>query len=264
MSTIDAITQTSNLTAASASDTSNNLESVMGKEDFLMLLVAQLQNQDPLNPDEPTEFTAQLAQFSSLEQLFTLNDSMESLVDSNNSANRLSSLSTIGKEVVYYSGSFEYTGDPVEIGYQLDGAASEVTISLQHNGTTVATLSGEERTAGNHFLTWDGTTDSGAVAESGTYTIVLTAKASSGDSVGIAPVIKSEVTGVDLDGEDGGTLITKTGEIAFNEILGVYDVGSDAESTEEDETDVQDEVTETLETVETVAEIADDVSEIVE
>ncbi len=47
-------------------------DTVMGKEDFLMLLVAQLQNQDPLSPDDPTEFTAQLAQFSSLEQLTSL------------------------------------------------------------------------------------------------------------------------------------------------------------------------------------------------
>jgi len=269
MSSIDAITSSSNYTAASATDTSNSLESVMGKEDFLMLLVAQLQNQDPLNPDEPTEFTAQLAQFSSLEQLFTLNDSMQTLVDSNNSANRMSTLGTIGKEVVYYSGSFDYTGEPVEIGYQLDGPASNVSISLQKNGTTVATLNGEELTAGNHFLTWDGTTDSGAFPENGTYTIVLTAKAASGDSVGIAPIVKSEVTGVDLDGDNGGTLLTKAGEISFNEILGVYDIGSDADSTastgSEEETDVVEEtLTDIEETADTVADITDTVSEIVE
>ena len=268
MSTIDAVTTTSNYTAAAASDTSSGLEAAMGKEDFLMLLVAQLQNQDPLNPDEPTEFTAQLAQFSSLEQLFTLNDSMEALVESNNNANQMSSLGTIGKEVVYYSGSFEYTGEPVEIGYQLDGIASEVTLELQRNGTTVATLTGEELAAGNHYLTWDGTTTSGAVAESGTYTIALTAKAASGETVAAAPIVKSEVTGVDLDGASGGTLITKMGEIAFNDILGIYEIGADADSSEEDdetseeaETDIVDE---TEETVETVADITDDISEIVE
>ena len=233
----------------------------MGKEDFLMLLVAQLQNQDPLNPDEPTEFTAQLAQFSSLEQLFTLNDSMEGLVASNNNANRMSTLGTIGKEVVYFSGSFDYSGEPVEIGYQLDGPASEVTISLQRNGTTVAKLSGEERTAGNHYLTWDGTTTSGAVAESGLYTIVLSAKAATGDSVAVAPIVRSEVTGVDLDGAEGGTLITKIGKISFNEILGVYEVSTPAGNSTDEETDPLDEV---AQTIDTVAEIADDVSEIVE
>ena len=58
-------------------DTSS--EDIMGKEDFLTLLVAQLQNQDPLDPDDASEFTSQLAEFSSLEQLQNLNDSMGEL-----------------------------------------------------------------------------------------------------------------------------------------------------------------------------------------
>ena len=68
---IDSINQAA--TASTGKSTAKkDDDAVMGKQDFLSLLVAQLQNQDPLNPDDPTEFTAQLAQFSSLEQLFTL------------------------------------------------------------------------------------------------------------------------------------------------------------------------------------------------
>ena len=54
-------------------------DAIMGKDDFLNLLVAQLQHQDPLNPLEGTEFTAQLAQFTSLEQLNNINSNLESL-----------------------------------------------------------------------------------------------------------------------------------------------------------------------------------------
>jgi len=213
------------------SNASDKNDALMGKEDFLMLLVAQLQNQDPLSPDDPTEFTAQLAQFSSLEQLFTLNESMENLVSSNASSDRLTTLNTIGKEVLYHGSKLNFSGEPVQFGYQLDGDASDVNITLQLKGSTVATIKGEDLTAGNHFITWDGLDYDGNPAAPGDYQIVLSASAVEGESVAAAPLIKSEVTGVDLTGEVGGILITKAGEVNFNNILGVYDPGRKAITT---------------------------------
>ena len=224
---IESLNQATSEEKKKSSSTSTK-DAVMGKEDFLMLLVAQLQNQDPLSPDDPTEFTAQLAQFSSLEQLFSLNEGMENMVNSNANSDRFATLNTIGKEVAYNGSGFDFTGAPVEIGYQLDGEASEVTISLQHNGQTIATIDGEELSTGNHFLTWDGQLSDGQSAPPGEYTIILEAKAAADQSVGVAPLVKSEVTGVDLEGDYGGTLITKAGDVAFNSILGVYEPGSRA------------------------------------
>jgi len=220
------------VTASSGQSTAKNKnDAIMGKQDFLTLLVAQLQNQDPLSPDDPTEFTAQLAQFSSLEQLFTLNDSTNSFVTSNVNSDRLSTLGTIGKDVAYSGSSFNFSGPPVELGYTLDAQATAVTLALQLDGVTVATLEGTDLSAGNHYLTWDGLTTDGAKAPSGKYKIVLQAKAASGESVAASPLIKSEVTGVDLGGESGGTLITKAGEVSFNSIIGVYDPGTSGGST---------------------------------
>lgn len=222
---IDSISQatTASTGTSSAKDTK---DAVMGKEDFLKLLVTQLQNQDPLNPDNPTEFTAQLAQFSSLEQLFSLNKSMDNLATSNANSDKFSTLGTIGKQVEYHSASVNFSGDPVKIGYQLDGQASNVTLSLQKDGVTVATLKGKELGAGSHFMTWDGQLQNNTTAPDGKYTIVLQAKAATEDSIAAAPLLRSEVTGVDLDGDNGGTLITKAGEVAFNSILGVYEADS--------------------------------------
>ncbi len=219
---IESINQATTASTAKSTAKSKD-ETVMGKQDFLTLLVAQLQNQDPLNPDNPTEFTAQLAQFSSLEQLFTLNESMTNMAAATANSDRLSTLGTIGKEVAYNGSTFNFTGEPVEIGYQLDGPASSVNLSLQLNGTTVTTLQGKELGEGNHYLTWDGLTKGGLPATSGKYTIVIEAKAATGETVAAAPLIKSEVTGVDLSGDSGGTLQTKAGEVAFTSILGVYD-----------------------------------------
>jgi flagellar basal-body rod modification protein FlgD len=236
-SSIEAINQAAGVNAAAAKTAAKSKDAVMGKQDFLMLLVAQLQNQDPLNPDDPTEFTAQLAQFSSLEQLFSLNEGMASLVAANQSSDRLSTLSTIGKEVAYHGSSINFSGEPVAIGYKLDGPAAAVDLTLRLNGANIATLSGKELTAGNHYLTWDGLTTDGKPAPVGKYTLVLTARAKTGESVAAAPLIRAEVTGVDLGGSGGGTLITTAGEVSFSGILGVYERGSRAASgTETDKT----------------------------
>ncbi len=251
-------------TSNSQSVAQSTKETAMGKEDFLSLLVAQLQNQDPLNPDDPTEFTAQLAQFSSLEQLFTLNESMNKFVESNANADRFTTLNTIGKDVAYHTGDFDYTAGSVEVGYTLDGVASEVNLSLQLNGATIATFKGTELGKGNHFFTWDGLTKDGNQAGAGNYKIVLQAKAENGESIGVAPLIKSEVTGVDLEGESGGVLITNAGEVAFNSILGVYEVSSSPQVAEQNSEESEDETSSLQNNLNTVADITNDVNNIVE
>ena len=243
--------------------------SVMGKEDFMMLLVAQLKNQDPLSPDDPTEFTAQLAQFSSLEQLYNINDSMESLAASNADSDRLSTLGTIGKDVAFAGDKTTFSGDPIELGYSLSDPASTVTISLQQDGATLATLNGSDLTKGNHFLTWDGLTDDGSPAPIGDYDIVIDAQSASETPILATPLIRSVVTGVDLAGSAGGTLVTLAGEVAFNKIIGVFDPGTSMAATspitdnkEKDEetnedTSVLDTASDPADTTETAAAVDD-------
>ncbi len=72
---------------------------ILGKDDFLNLLVTQLQHQDPLNPAESTEFTAQLAQFSSLEQLNNINDNLKNMELFQTSVTNSQAVSYIGKEI---------------------------------------------------------------------------------------------------------------------------------------------------------------------
>jgi flagellar basal-body rod modification protein FlgD len=255
---IDVIGQ-ANTGAVAAAQSEINSKTSMGKEDFLTLLVTQLQNQDPLNPDDPTEFTAQLAQFSSLEQLFTLNESMNDLVASNAASDKFATLNTIGKEIAYQSGSFDYSDGEQEIGYQLDGPATEVTVELQQNGTTITTLHGSELAKGNHFILWDGITDNDVQAPSGIYDIVISAKAVDGEGVAAVPLIRSEVTGVDLSAGTGGTLITRNGETDYTSILGIYNPGTRTVGMADGERE------ETADsTLDTVASFTEDVKEIIE
>ncbi|MGY3713916.1 flagellar hook assembly protein FlgD [Sutcliffiella cohnii] len=90
---------TSDLYIENIPTATNKQNDIMGKDDFLRLLIAQLQNQDPLNPMEDREFIAQMANFSTLEQMTNLNKSMESFVENQHMQNILSLQHYIGKEV---------------------------------------------------------------------------------------------------------------------------------------------------------------------
>lgn len=227
MSYIENITQSQATAAEGSSTKKSKTDDIMGKEDFLTLLVAQLKNQDPLNPDDPTEFTSQLAQFSSLEQLTNINESMENMAASNANSDRFATLQTIGKNVIYQDSGFSYNGqDGAQLGYKLDGEASEVTLSIKRNGSVIKVLNGTELSKGNHILNWDGLTETGATAERGTYTVSVSVKTADGSSIAASPLIQSQVTGVDLTGEFGGTLETQAGTVSFSSILGVYENNS--------------------------------------
>lgn len=200
---------------------------IMGKEDFLTLLVAQLKNQDPMNPDDPTEFTAQLAQFSSLEQLFNMNESMESLTSAQKQSDRFATMDLIGKTVSYQDGDFTIGAEgQTSIGYELDGLASSVTMFIKdESGTTVATIRPTEFAKGDHFVDWNGMNSDGEHVPAGNYKIMLQASAGKGEeSIAISPLVQSEVTGVDFNNATGDAIIyTLSGaEISSNAILAVY------------------------------------------
>lgn len=95
MSAIDGMTGTNTTTVPKQNITTK----AMGKDDFLKMLIAQLKNQDPTNPQQGTEFAAQLAQYSSLEQLTNLNETMTRQGLSNNKLIEAQAVNLIGKQI---------------------------------------------------------------------------------------------------------------------------------------------------------------------
>lgn len=96
---ISAVISDSTVVPNSAASDASGIQKGMGKEAFLKLLVTQLQNQDPLKPMEDKEFTAQLAQFSSLEEMKNISKSIDGLAASQSSSVKTSAVGFIGKEV---------------------------------------------------------------------------------------------------------------------------------------------------------------------
>lgn len=205
MSSINsAITQTNNEFSAAVAANSSTGNTEMGKESFLLLLVTQLKNQDPLNPTENTEFVSQLAQYSSLEQLMSLNEGMTSLTKATENQQMINATSYIGKEVAASGNSISKETDSEgkttvsTFRYALGSAISTGTISVYDSSNQLVyqeTLGA--KTAGTTYsFTWDGKNLKGAAAADGVYSVQLSALDADGKAVLSDQVVDGKVTGV--------------------------------------------------------------------
>jgi len=173
----------SNSVAAGLSAPKSN---VLGKDDFLNLLITQLQNQDPLNPTDSVEFTAQLAQFSSLEQLGNVNENLVELKNFQASINNSQAVSLIGKTITANGNFIHLTGDgPVNCDFSLDDDAALVVVNIYDStGEYVTAFEGNNLTAGPNTLYWNGMDKNGNRVADGNYTFEILAADANGRDVG--------------------------------------------------------------------------------
>jgi flagellar basal-body rod modification protein FlgD len=203
--------ETSSLSGVSGADatakTAAAASKTMDKEAFLTLLIAQLQHQDPLNPADSTEFTAQLAQFSSLEQLSNINENLESLKLYQASINNSQAVAFIGKEIVAKGNSVEVkSGRASDCEFDLSAAAKQATVSIYDaSGGFVADIELTGLKAGKQSVTWDGKDRSGNAVADGTYTFEVQAEGAGGEKLTATTYSRGTVTGITF--EDGITYL---------------------------------------------------------
>jgi flagellar basal-body rod modification protein FlgD len=199
-------------------------DTVLGKEDFLNLLIAQLQHQDPLNPMESTEFTAQLAQFSSLEQLSNVNTNLEALQSSQATLNNTQAVSFIGKSINVLGNSVRLeNGQADDIHFELMGNASEVMAYIYDaTGDFVTVLNGGAHSAGRYTLDWNGLDQEGNIVPDGEYRYELLATDLNGQPVEAATFMTATVSGVTFH-HGSAHLIAGGYEIPISDVIEVID-----------------------------------------
>jgi flagellar basal-body rod modification protein FlgD len=135
----------------------------LGQDQFLALLIAQLKNQDPLNPVDNGQFIAQLAQFSQLQETQQMATALNTFIQRQDISNNNGLVSLIGHSVSALGSSFSLTSDsPVPLSYTLAGNAANVTIQvLNAAGVPVRTLSAPGQSVGSQTVRWDGKDNSG-------------------------------------------------------------------------------------------------------
>lgn len=196
-------------------------DETMGKDAFLKLLVTQLENQDPLNPTENTEFVAQLAQFSSLEGIQNLNSSFGGMKGSMEALQEFGAASLIGKNAKAESSAFTYDGTPEKLGFSMESDAKSATLVITDpSGRAVKEIDLGPLEAGYHEAQWDGMNTAGTPAGTGLYTFSIDAKGADNKAVKSTNYISGPVKGVSLG--DSPSMYIDGIEIARDLVKEVY------------------------------------------
>jgi flagellar basal-body rod modification protein FlgD len=174
----------------------------LGKDDFLKLLVAQLKNQDPLAPQDNTQFVSQLAQFSSLEAAMGTNTRLDSITSQNQGLANTEVVSLVGKTATVKGSLITAAGSgtSVPIGFTLSGTSDTTNVSIQDSsGKVIRTIPLGGHSPGLIKLNWDGKDDHGNIMPAGTYAVSVQAKTADGNAVAVAQETTGLVKSVAFD-----------------------------------------------------------------
>jgi flagellar basal-body rod modification protein FlgD len=142
----------------------------------MSMLVAQMQNQDPLNPMDNAQVTSQMAQLSTVTGVNQLNTTMTSMMASYQSNQTLQAANLIGQNVVVPGNSMTLSSGTGQFGVQLASAASNVQVTVTNSaGAVVDTINAGSLPTGVSALTWNGATTAGTTAPDGQYTFTVSA-----------------------------------------------------------------------------------------
>ncbi|MDQ6997449.1 MAG: flagellar hook capping FlgD N-terminal domain-containing protein [Mariprofundus sp.] len=177
---------------SSATATTATRQTDIGQKDiFLKLLVAQMENQDPLKPQDATQMSSQLAQFNMVEQQTQSNKYLEQMVAAGGASSSVAQPGTgasyLGHSVTVNQDQLLYDGTSQNFTAVLDEPATDVlAFVFDGAGNPVRTMQFANLPAGATSMVWDGTLDSGAIAPQGNYSVQLSPLNINGAEVGYA------------------------------------------------------------------------------
>lgn len=195
----------------------------LGMSTFLQLMTTQLRNQDPSAPQDSSEFLSQLAQFSSLTGLQSIDRSIAGAVEGLKSDRLLQASAMVGKQVVTRSDQLSTQEPPSAVSGQIDlpAATAGLTLSVQSaSGQTLRSLPLGSQAAGIHEFTWDGLDLNGNPLPAGDYRLVAVVAESSDQSPEVR--LRDQVTSVTVD--ESGELHLNLSQMAATRLTEVLEV----------------------------------------
>ena len=199
-------------------------ENELDKNAFLRLMVTQLNNQDPLNPQDSGEFISQLAQFSAVEGIENLNRTFEVMAISLQSSQALQASALVGRSVqVRSDSSFLADGEGITGNVKLASSSSNLVVNISDSaGALVARLDLGSQVRGNVKFRWDGLNDSGLRLPPGEYQFKAEALVG-GDTQQLELALSANVDSVTINPDRSVTLnLAGRGAVPLLEVQEIF------------------------------------------
>ncbi|NTW77570.1 MAG: flagellar hook capping protein [Syntrophaceae bacterium] len=200
----------------SSTTTTAKSDNTLGQDAFMTMLIAELKSQDPLNPMEGKDFAAQLAQFSSLQQLSNLNTTMSNLPSYLQAFSNAQMAGLIGDEATASGDTVTVSGSATNIAFKLPSNIAGGTLKIYNSsGSQVGSADLGSLKAGINSVAWNTSN-----VNQGNYTYEISAVDKSGNAVTAEKLISGTVTGVTFK-NDTAYLTINGQEVAFSNIMSI-------------------------------------------
>ncbi|NMZ44378.1 flagellar hook assembly protein FlgD [Pseudomonas oryzihabitans] len=216
------VNKTSATGDSSGSETKKS--SQLGKDEFLKLMVAQMNNQNPLEPQGNGEFIAQLAQFSTVEGITNLNTSVSSILSGSQSSQALQASTLVGRKVIVDTDKVKVdTSADFKGALNLTASSPNVWVNVYNDaGNQVNRLNLGQQSSGLVNFTWDGTDANGKKLDAGTYRFEAQANVND-TTTAMKTSLPANVDSVTL-GQNGGEMtlnLAGVGSIGISKVQAV-------------------------------------------
>ena len=212
-------------TSKTSGSTGSSSDSAVGSQDyFLKLLVAQMNNQDPLNPMDSAQMTSQLAELNTVQGINKVSTQLDSLLGDVGASQSLQASSLVGKDVLVPGATIDLQNNQGVAGVNLTANADSVQITIKDSsGATVHTADLGAQSAGLVNFVWDGSTDAGTTAAAGGYSFTVTATTGTAKTAVAADTLSTGIVSSVTPGSNGGSVfVNGVGTIALSSIKQIY------------------------------------------
>jgi len=219
MSIIGNVANSSTIEGSQSAQAESKLEDDLNQ--FLNLLVAQLQNQDPLDPLDANEFTSQLVQFASVEQQIFQNSNLEKLLNLQETSQISQMVDFIGNRIEFASQKLPVEDGAAEFTYTIPAGVRDATINIANSAGLNVFYTDGDTNSGTHTFKWNGLDKNGRQVPDGVYTLLISAKDAFDKLAEIDYTVFGTVTGAGVDNGETELFIGDNLGVGVDTVLSV-------------------------------------------